>query len=52
MPNDLQQVADSGVAVWLDDLSRARIQLGFARVPLVRQSVFGRDFPVLFMNCR
>jgi transaldolase len=28
MANALQQLADSGVAVWLDDLSRARIQSG------------------------
>jgi transaldolase len=28
MPNALQQLADTGVAVWLDDLSRARIQSG------------------------
>jgi transaldolase len=28
MPNALQQLADAGVAVWLDDLSRARIQSG------------------------
>jgi len=28
MANALQQLADTGVAVWLDDLSRARIQSG------------------------
>src|SRR6202522_514361 len=28
MPNPIQQLADTGVAVWLDDLSRARIQSG------------------------
>jgi len=28
MANVLQQLADSGVAIWLDDLSRARIQSG------------------------
>ena len=28
MANALQQLADSGVAIWLDDLSRARIQSG------------------------
>lgn len=28
MANALQQLADIGVAVWLDDLSRARIQSG------------------------
>src|SRR4051794_3097083 len=28
MTNALQQLADTGVAVWLDDLSRARIQSG------------------------
>ncbi len=26
MPDALQQLADSGVSVWLDDLSRARLQ--------------------------
>jgi hypothetical protein len=44
MANALQQVADSGVAVWLDDLSRARIQLGFARVPLVDNQCSGAIF--------
>ena len=28
MANALQQLAEAGVAIWLDDLSRARIQSG------------------------
>jgi transaldolase len=40
MANALQQLAESRVAVWLDDLSRARIQSG-GLAALVQRGVVG-----------
>lgn len=41
MANALQQLADAGVAVWLDDLSRARIQSGELAGMVERGGVVG-----------